>query len=130
MNVFAIILIAGLYLFTYANRRKTMKEIDELATEVREVSTAIDSAITLIQGLKTRLDEALGSGDVAQAVRNLRDDLNRKEQELAAAVVANTPAEGGESGDGGTGEPGTGGGGTEPGTDPGAGAGGNTSRRT
>ena len=66
-------------------------ELDRLTTEVSETRTVIDSAIVLIQGLKTRLDEAIASGDPA-ALTALSDALDADQQALADAVAANTPA--------------------------------------
>lgn len=105
-----VVLIAGQYLVNHLNRRAIMKELDDLKTQVAETNTVIDSAIVLIRGLKERLDLALGGGDPVQAIRELRDDLDRKEQELAQAVVAGTPSEGGGTGgETGGGNTGTGG---------------------
>lgn len=66
-----------------------MAALDTLITEVSENSTAIDSAITLLQGLKAALDAA-GTDPVRLA--ELSAQLDAKTNALAAAVVANTPA--------------------------------------
>jgi hypothetical protein len=67
-------------------------ELDNLRTEVAENASAIDSAIALLNGLKTKLDEAIASGNMAE-VQALSDELSNKTDSLAAAVTANTPAE-------------------------------------
>jgi len=66
-------------------------EFDALTAEVTETKTTIDSAIALIQGLKTMLEDALASGDPVTAIEALRVELDASQQALAAAVVANTP---------------------------------------
>lgn len=63
--------------------------LDKLTAEVAEMSSAVDSALSLIAGL-------------AQQIRDLKDDpaklealaaeLDAKQQEIASAVAANTPA--------------------------------------
>jgi hypothetical protein len=76
-------------------------ELDNLRAEVAENGSAIDSAITLLNGLKTRLDEAIASGNMAE-VQALSNELSNKTDSLAAAVTANTPAEGETNGGDGT----------------------------
>jgi hypothetical protein len=76
-------------------------ELDNLRAEVAENGSAIDSAITLLNGLKTRLDEAIASNDMSQ-VQALSEELSAKTDSLAAAITANTPAEGETNGGDGT----------------------------
>jgi len=71
--------------------RRMAGELDALRTEVAETRTVIDSAIALITGLKTKLDEAIAAGDPA-ALTALSAELDAKQAELAAAIAANTPA--------------------------------------
>ena len=68
---------------------KLANELAELATQVSETNTVIDSAVVLIRGLKASLDAA---GSDPLALKALRDSLDSSEQSLAAAVAANTPA--------------------------------------
>lgn len=68
-------------------------ELETLVTEVSETSTVVDSAITLLNGLKEKLDAAIASGDPAQ-LQALSDSLNSTQQRLAEAITANTPSEG------------------------------------
>jgi hypothetical protein len=49
------------------------------------------SAVLLLQGLKTRLDEAIASGDPA-ALMALSAELDANTNALAAAVTQNTPS--------------------------------------
>lgn len=65
-------------------------ELDALKTQVAQNNDLIGSAITLIQGIKAALDAAIASGDPA-ALAQLSADLAAKDQELAAAIAANTP---------------------------------------
>jgi hypothetical protein len=68
-------------------------ELDNLELEVKETTDLQQSAITLLNGLKTKLDEAIASGDMNKVV-TLRDNLDASNTSLAAAITANTPAEG------------------------------------
>lgn len=65
-------------------------DFTELENEIAEDSSAKQSAITLLQTLKTRLDEA---GTDPAKLKELSDSLSASTDGLAAAVVANTPAE-------------------------------------
>lgn len=65
-------------------------EIDALAAEVSNNTSVQQSAITLLQGLKSALDAAIASGDMSQ-VQALADQLGTNDVALAAAVSANTP---------------------------------------
>jgi hypothetical protein len=67
------------------------EQLDTLRREVSENSEVIGSAITLIQGIKARLDEAVASQDPA-ALQALADDLDAQTGTLAQAVADNTLA--------------------------------------
>lgn len=67
-----------------------MAELDRLRTEVAETTTVAQSAITLLRGLKAKLDAAIGND---AALKALADELDAKTNELSAAIVENTPAE-------------------------------------
>lgn len=67
------------------------QELIDLQAAVAANSTVIGSAVTLLTGLKTQLDEAIASGD-PQALRDLSSQLGSQTDALAAAVLANTPA--------------------------------------
>jgi septal ring factor EnvC (AmiA/AmiB activator) len=70
---------------------ETMSEqLDKLTQEVAENKTVMASAVTLLQGLKQRLDEA---GTDATKLAELSAELDSNTNALAAAVAANTPAE-------------------------------------
>lgn len=68
-----------------------MSALSDLQAEVAQNSSVVDSAITLLQGLKAKLDEAIASGDPA-ALTALSAELDAKTNALAAAVQENTPA--------------------------------------
>lgn len=65
--------------------------LDTLITRVSEIETVADSAIELLAGLKASLDEAIASGDPA-ALAQLSERLGAQSEELAQAIMANTPA--------------------------------------
>lgn len=69
------------------------QELDDLTAAVQKDTEVDQSAITLLNGLKAKLDAAIASGDPA-ALKALSDQLGSNADSLAAAVVANTPAEG------------------------------------
>jgi peptidoglycan hydrolase CwlO-like protein len=75
-------------------------ELETLTAEVAETNTVVDSAITLLKGLKAALDAA---GTDPAALAALSASLDNKQSELAAAISENTPA----AEDGGEGEEGT-----------------------
>ena len=66
-------------------------ELDALTAKVTANGTVIDSAVTLIQGIKAALDAAIASGNPA-ALQALSDSLGTQDARLAAAILANTPA--------------------------------------
>lgn len=67
-------------------------ELDTLVEKVSAIETVGDSAITLLNGLKAKLDEAIASNDPA-ALQALSDRIGAQADELALAVAANTPSE-------------------------------------
>lgn len=66
-------------------------EFDALRAAVARNTDVDQSAIVLLQGLKEKLDAAIAAGDPA-AIQALADELGAKNQALADAVTANTPA--------------------------------------
>lgn len=65
------------------------KELDDLTAQVSSNSDAVKSAITLINGIADRI--AAAGVDPAK-LSALTAELKAKDDELSAAVVANTPA--------------------------------------
>jgi uncharacterized protein YigA (DUF484 family) len=70
--------------------RTMSAELDALTAQVAETNDVEQSAIVLLNGLAAQL--AAIANDPA-AIAALADSLHVKSDELAAAVVANTPAE-------------------------------------
>ena len=68
-----------------------MSILDTLKADVAAQTTVVNSAITLLSGLKTSLDEAIAANDPA-ALTALSASLDSETTALAAAVTANTPA--------------------------------------
>jgi hypothetical protein len=71
---------------------KMSVELETLVSEVAEIKTVSESAITLLVGLKAKLDEAIASND-PQALIDLSNSLDASSKALAEAIAANTPAE-------------------------------------
>ena len=65
------------------------QELDALISEVARNTTVEKSALAAIQGLSAKLADA---GNDPVKLAKLRTDLAANDDELAAAVVANTPA--------------------------------------
>lgn len=65
-------------------------ELDALTAQVSANTDVIESALSLIQGLKAALDAA---GTDPAKLKALSDSLASEDQKLADAVAANTPAE-------------------------------------
>lgn len=70
---------------------KMAGELQQLQADVAAEDTVIDSAITLLTGIKAALDAAIASGNPA-ALTALSADIQAKTQSLATAVTTNTPA--------------------------------------
>lgn len=67
-------------------------ELDALTAQVAANGDAEAAAATLLQGLFQKLQDAINSGDPAK-IQALTTQLKAQTDALAAAVVANTPAE-------------------------------------
>lgn len=68
---------------------EVMASLTQLTADVAANRSAVDSAVTLLQGLKAALDAA---GTDPTALARLSADIEASTAALAAAVVANTPA--------------------------------------
>ena len=66
------------------------KELDAMKAEVENAVTVEESAIALIQGLATKIEELK---DDPVALQGLADQLKAEDARLADAVTANTPAQ-------------------------------------
>lgn len=67
-----------------------MATLTDLAAAVAAEKTVVDSAVILLGGLSQQLKDALASGDPA-AIQAIVDSIDAQKQELADAVMANTP---------------------------------------
>lgn len=77
-----------------STKEQIMTVLDTLKAQVARTKEVSDSAVTLLQGLKAKLDDAIASGNPAD-LQALSDSLATETQELADAVSANTPADSG-----------------------------------
>lgn len=68
---------------------KMATALDTLTTEVSEAKGVMESAITLIQGLKGKIDELIAAGNNDPALAALSSELDTSANSLAAAVAAN-----------------------------------------
>lgn len=66
-------------------------ELETLRAQVATNTSVVASASTLIKGFAARLDAAIASGDPA-ALTALSAAIKKDDEDLAAAVAANTPA--------------------------------------
>ena len=80
-----------LLLEIHAQGEINMAALDSLTAAVAKNDEVINSAVTLLQGLKTKLDDAIASGDPTK-IQALSDALGTETTKLADAVAANTPA--------------------------------------
>lgn len=65
------------------------REIDNLVTQVEANGVVLDSALVLINGIADRI---IAAGGDPVKLKALTDELKAKDDTLAAAIVANTPA--------------------------------------
>ena len=72
--------------------KKMAISFDDLITKVTALKTVQDSAIALLQGLKAQLDAAIAALPNQTQLQSLSDSLDTDTADMAAAVVANTPA--------------------------------------
>lgn len=85
MLVIIIVILLALFILEW----KIMKELDDLAAQVKANSDVEASALLLIQGIAARITAA-GVDPVKLA--SLTASLKSDDDSLAAAVAANTPA--------------------------------------
>jgi alpha-beta hydrolase superfamily lysophospholipase len=69
--------------------KRMSQELDNLTAQVKANSDAVDAAVLLINGIADRITAA---GVDPAKLTALTDELKSKDDTLAAAVVANTPA--------------------------------------
>lgn len=85
-------LLIGVALTLWLIRKvhKMSASLDRLTREVTESRTAVDSALTLIEGLAQEIRDNLGDDAALEA---LADDLDAQQADLASAVTSNTAQE-------------------------------------
>lgn len=71
---------------------RIMSKLDDIKAAVEAETTVINSAVTLLQGLKAKLDEAIANGLDPAEVQAISDEIGAHTQALADAVAANTPS--------------------------------------
>ncbi len=67
--------------------RKMSKELNRLTKEVAETNTAVDSVMTLVEGLAQQIRD---NADDPTALDKLADDLDKAQTKIAEAVQKNT----------------------------------------
>lgn len=87
-----VTVMLALIIIIYLKQNKMGQELDELTAAVAKDIEVDQSAITLLNGLKQKLDDAIASGN-PQALKDLSASIGSSTQALADAVAANTPAE-------------------------------------
>lgn len=83
----------------FSDLKSILQRINDMASTLDSLTAAVarntdvtGSAVTLLQGLKTKLDELIAAGSNPAALQALADSLGADTQKLADAVVVNTPA--------------------------------------
>lgn len=69
--------------------RKLMASLADLKAAVAEQTTVVQSAVTLLNGIHAKLEEALAQNDPA-AIQEVLDDIKADTDALSSAVAANT----------------------------------------
>lgn len=76
--------------------RKMIVELEDLKTKVTELESASEATVNLLGLIKTKLDEALANAssfeELRAGVAEVSARIDQEKQDLADAVVANTPA--------------------------------------
>lgn len=71
-----------------------MADFTGVNAEVTRLTDVVQSAVSLINGIAAKIDEAVSANDAGDntALAGLADSLRAQSDGLAAAVAANTPA--------------------------------------
>lgn len=72
-----------------------MANFDQLNSEVTNLTSVVDSAVALINGIATKIEAAVQANDAGDdtQLKSLASSVRSQADALAAAVAANTPAE-------------------------------------
>lgn len=76
----------------FQQEKQMSQTLDELQAEVSRDGEVVSSAVTLLTGLTTKINELIAAGNNDPALAALRDSLKTNTDSLASAVAANTPA--------------------------------------
>lgn len=71
---------------------KTMSQLERLRQDIAQNESAVESAVTLINGFISRLREALAGTSVESQVKELADELEASSVKLATAVAEGSAA--------------------------------------
>lgn len=82
--------LTDIMLQLYIKVEKIMANLDALTQQVEAQRTVVDSVLALIQGLA---DKVAAAGTDEAKLQQIVDDLRSQDDQLAAAVAANTPSE-------------------------------------
>lgn len=77
---------------SHTERLQIMASLQDLKNQVSSNTSLLQSGIQLIQGLAKRLQDALNANDPA-AIQDIVNELQQSDEQFAAALAANTPAE-------------------------------------
>jgi ribosome-interacting GTPase 1 len=76
--------------------RNMIIELEDLKTKVTELQSASEATVNLLGLIKTKLDEQVANAatleELRQGVAEVALQIGQESQDLADAVVANTPA--------------------------------------
>lgn len=72
-----------------------MANFDELNAEISNLTSVVDSAVALINGIAAKIEAAVAANDAGDnsQLTSLASSVRAQADGLAAAVAANTPAE-------------------------------------
>lgn len=74
-----------------AREDRILANLSDVKAAVAAEKTVVQSAITLLTELKTKLDAAIASGDPAE-IQAVVDEIGAQTNDLATNVALNTPA--------------------------------------
>lgn len=76
---------------------KMLVELEDLRTKVTELENASEAAVNLLTLIKQKLDQVLADAtdfaELKAGVTEVSSRIGQEKEDLAAAVVENTPAE-------------------------------------
>ena len=75
--------------FIFQQEERMAKSLDDIIDDVTAQTTVVQSVVTLVAGLKTQLDAAIASGNMAK-VQQVADGLEANTSALANAVKTGT----------------------------------------